>query len=64
MAETPIGSTAKPKPRARPRLKLLDALADAAIAWLRRYLPKNFGVDLEPPGRAPRAAGGRDAKRS
>ena len=63
MAETPIGSSAKPTPRARPRLKLMDALADLAIAWLRRYLPKNFGVDLEPPGaRSPLPAGARKAK--
>ena len=63
MAETPIGSPAKPNPRAKPRLKLLDALADAAIAGLRRYLPKNFGVDLTPPGaRAPSPAGARKTK--
>src|SRR5580658_3678707 len=36
----------------------LNALADAAIARLRRYAPKNFGVDLEPPG----ALGGRPTK--
>ncbi|MGH6797991.1 MAG: hypothetical protein ACREDI_06370, partial [Roseiarcus sp.] len=58
MAETPTGSTANPKTRARPRLKLMDALADAAIAWLRRYLPKNFGVDLEPPAARPAAPAG------
>ena len=63
MAETPIGPSAKPNPRAKPRLKLLDALADAAIAGLRRYLPKNFGVDLTPPGaRAPSPAGARKTK--
>ena len=63
MAETPIGSPAKPNPRAKPRLKLLDALADAATAGLRRYLPKNFGVDLMPPGaRAPSPAGARKTK--
>ena len=63
MAETPTGSTALPERRARPRLKLLDALADVAIAWLRRYLPKNFGVDLEPPGaRLPAPAGATKAK--
>src|SRR6516164_7562296 len=59
MAETPTDSRAKP----RARLRLMDALADAAIAWLRRYLPKNFGVDLEPPGaRAPLSAGAAKAK--
>ena len=63
MAETPTDSRAKPERRARPRLKLLDVLADAAIAWLRRYLPKNFGVDLEPPGaRLPQPAGANKAK--
>ena len=63
MVETPIGPSAKPNPRAKPRLKLLDALADAAIAGLRRYLPKNFGVDLTPPGaRAPSPAGARKTK--
>jgi len=63
MAETPTDSTPKPVIRARPRLKLLDALADVGIAWLRRYLPKNFGVDLEPPGaRAPAPAGANKAK--
>ena len=59
MAETPIGPSAKPTPRAQPRLKLMDALADAAIAGLRRYLPKNFGVDLDAAGRARSVAGGR-----
>ena len=61
MAENPPASTAKPK--ARVRLKILDALADAAIAWLRSYLPRNFGVDLEPPGaRAAPPAGARTAR--
>src|SRR5579872_1759407 len=62
MAETPPpASTAKPKARAR--LKLLDALVDAAIAWMRRYLPKDFGVDLLPPGaRPPPPAGARTEK--
>ena len=49
MAETPTDAGAKPKAPRRPRFKPADALADAAIAWLRRYAPKNFGVDLEPP---------------
>ena len=63
MAETLPVATARPKARARLRLKLIDALADAAIVWLRRYLPKNFGVDLEPPGaRPPLPAGARKAK--
>ena len=63
MVETPIVPSAKPTPRAKPRLKLLDALADAAIVGLRRYLPKNFGVDLTPPGaRAPSPAGARRTK--
>ncbi len=57
--DCPTAPRAKPERRARPRLKLLDALADAAIALLRRVLPKNFGVDLEPPGARLRAAGGR-----
>src|ERR1700735_855255 len=50
MAEAPTDSKAKPATRARPRVMLVDALADAAIAWLRRYLPKHFRVDLAPPG--------------
>ena len=63
MAETLPVATARPKARARLRLKLMDALADAAIVWLRRYLPKNFGVDLEPPGvRLPQPAGANKAK--
>ena len=63
MAETLPVATARPKARARLRLNLMDALADAAIVWLRRYLPKNFGVDLEPPGaRPPLPAGARKAK--
>ena len=63
MAETLPVATTRPKARARLRLKLMDALADAAIVWLRRYLPKNFGVDLEPPGaRPPLPAGARKAK--
>src|SRR5271166_3348072 len=49
MAETPTDAGAKPKAPRRPRFKPADALADAAVAWLRRYAPKNFGVDLEPP---------------
>src|SRR5271154_880028 len=63
MAETLPVATARPKARAQLRLKLMDALADAAIVWLRRYLPKNFGVDLELPGaRPPPPAGARKAK--
>jgi len=63
MVETPIVPSAKPTPRGKPRLKLLDALADAAIVGLRRYLPKNFGVDLTPPGaHAPSPAGARRTK--
>ena len=63
MAETPIDSTPKATSRARLRFKPLDLLADAAIAWLRRYLPKDFGVDLEPPGvRLPQPAGANKAK--
>src|ERR1700685_2900050 len=50
MAETPTESTPLPKRRARLRFNPLDWLTHAAAAWLRRYLPKNFGVDLEPPG--------------
>ena len=30
-------------------LTLADAVAIAAIAWMRRYVPENFGVDLAPP---------------
>jgi cell division protein FtsI (penicillin-binding protein 3) len=63
MAETRIGSPAKPRQRTRLRFKPMDVLADIAIARLRRYLPKDFGVDLEPPGaKAPRPAGARKAK--
>jgi len=50
MAETPTDAGAKPKVRLGRRFKPADALADSAIAWLRRYAPKNFGVDLEPRG--------------
>src|ERR1700678_16118 len=50
MAETPTDSRAIPASRARLRFNPLNVLADLAIAWLRRYLPKNFGVDLDPPG--------------
>ena len=63
MPETPIDSTPKATTRARLRFKPLNVLADAAIAGLRRYLPKNFGVDLEPLGsRLPQPAGARKAK--
>src|SRR6185312_13059120 len=63
MAESTTGSSAKPAPRAQPRLKLLDSLADPAIVLLRSYLPENFGVDLEPPGaRPPPPAGPRTAR--
>jgi cell division protein FtsI (penicillin-binding protein 3) len=56
MAASPIDPGAK-KARKWSRLNPADLLADFAIARLRRYLPKNFGVDLEPPGaRAPRPA--------
>jgi len=61
MAETPPASTAKPKTRLR--LRLLDALADAGVACCRRYLPKNFGVDLTPSGaRLPQPAGANKAR--
>ena len=53
MAETPPDAKAKPNAPLLRRFKPLDALADAAIAWLRRYAPKNFGVDLEPPAARP-----------
>src|ERR1700722_4696526 len=63
MAETPTDSTRKATARARLRFNPLNMLADAAIAGLRRYLPKNFGVDLEGPGaRLPQPAGARKAK--
>ena len=63
MAETPIDSTPKATTRARLRFNPLNVLADAAIAGLRRYLPKNFGVDLEPLGsRLPQPAGATKAK--
>src|SRR6202050_1927166 len=63
MAQPPSASRAIPATRARLRFKPLDVLADAAIAWLRRYLPKNFGVDLDPPGaRLPQPAGANKAK--
>jgi cell division protein FtsI (penicillin-binding protein 3) len=50
MSAAPIDPGAKAKPRRLARLNPADLLADAAIALVRRYLPKNFGVDLEPPG--------------
>jgi cell division protein FtsI (penicillin-binding protein 3) len=57
MAATPIDPGAKPKARTFARLNPANLLADAAISRLRRYLPKNFGVDLEPRvARAPRPA--------
>src|SRR5271168_2184172 len=63
MAENPTDSRAMPASRARLRFKPLDVLADAGIAWLRRYLPKDFGVDLEPPAaRSPLPAGATKAK--
>src|SRR5580704_10059164 len=63
MAETTTDSTPLPKRRARLRFNPLDWLANAAIAWLRRYLPKNFGVDLEGPGaRLPQPASATKAK--
>ena len=55
MAENPTNSRAKPDEARALRFKPLDVLADAAIAWLRRYLPKNFGVDLEPQARDSRS---------
>src|SRR5271156_5952645 len=55
MPEMPTEARAKPKGRVRFRFRPLDALADGAVAWLRVYAPKNFGVDLEPsPGGAAR----------
>ena len=63
MAEAPTDSRAMPARRAPLRFKPLDVLADAAIASLRRYLPKNFGVDLEPLGaRLAQPAGASKAK--
>ena len=63
MAEIPTDSTEMPARRARVRFNPLDVLADAAIESLRRHLPKNFGVDLEPPGsRLPQPAGVNKAK--
>jgi cell division protein FtsI (penicillin-binding protein 3) len=56
MAGTPPDAKAKPNAPLPRRFKPLDALADAAIARLRRYAPKNFGVDLEPPGVRPSLA--------
>ena len=62
MAATPIDPGAKPKASLWERLNPANVLADAAIARLRRYLPKNFGVDLEPPARAaPRPSRASDA---
>src|SRR5580658_7113005 len=49
MAAAPIDPGAKRKARKWARLNPADLLADAAITRLRRYLPRNFGVDLEPP---------------
>src|ERR1700723_2169087 len=63
MAEIPTDSTTTPVKRARLPFKPLNLLADAGIASLRRYLPKNFGVDLAPPGaRLPQPAGARRVK--
>ncbi len=54
MAETPNDARPGLHPAA-PRLKRTDAVTAAAIGWFHRHVPKNFGVDLEPP--APRAPG-------
>src|SRR6201996_6538834 len=63
MAELPPGPPPLPRKRAWLHFNPLNWLADAAIAWLRRYLPKNFGVDLEQPGaRLPQPAGANKAK--
>jgi cell division protein FtsI (penicillin-binding protein 3) len=51
MAENTAASTPLAKMRARLRFNPLDWLANAAIARLRRYVPKNFGVDLDPGAR-------------
>src|ERR1700728_3230552 len=48
MATTPIDPGAKPKVRKWERYNPANVLADAAIARLRRVLPKNFGVNLGP----------------
>jgi len=48
MAAAPIDPGAKPRARKLARLNPANFLADAAIAALRRYLPKNFGVDIGP----------------
>src|SRR5277367_5469928 len=48
MAPTPINPGAKPKARKWERYNPANVLADAAIARLRRVLPKNFGVNLGP----------------
>ena len=48
MAATPIDPGAKPKARKWERYNPANVLADAAIARLRRVLPKNFGVNLGP----------------
>src|SRR4051794_23352292 len=62
MAESPTGPSGTPK-GARIRFHPLNWAADAAVVALRRRLPKNFGVDLEPPGaRLPRPVGARRAK--
>src|ERR1700721_2929759 len=62
MAETPTSSMPLRKRRARLRFNPLDWLANAAIVWLRRYLPKNFGVDLDPGERLAQPAGANKAK--
>src|ERR1700733_628988 len=55
--------TPKATTRARLRFNPLNMLANAAIAGLRHYLPKNFGVDLEGPGaRLPQPASATKAK--
>src|SRR5580698_9508233 len=63
MADTPTNPRPKRTITAWLRFNPLNVLPDFAIAGLRRYLPKNFGVDLEPPGvRLPQPAGANKAK--
>jgi hypothetical protein len=49
MAETRTDSTPLPKRRARLRFNPLYWLVNTAIEWIRRYLQKNLGVDLDTP---------------
>ncbi len=55
MAETPNDAGPRLAAPTPPRRKRADTVAAAAIRCFHRYVPKNFGVDLEPSG--PRTPG-------